>query len=677
MAMSMDMAMPDLAPQMVQLSGAVQKGPFVLGSAIQISTVDNAANPLGQVFPTQTTDDLGNFSLALAYQGIVSIEGSGYYYNEATGKLSDASLTLRAFYDVQTTPVQNAYVNLVTHLTYGRVKTLMTGTPAMSLADATQQAEGELLSELGIGGTGFDPKAHGVDMNIAGGDNDANAYLFAVGAIFAEVAVATANGASVDATLQQLINTVSSSFATTGQVSPTLKVQIFNAQKQNDYHLIMQNFGARLASVQSSATVPDLGRVWDTDGDTYPDAKDNCPLISNPTQAAVSGLCNYVVKDFPGLVNGNGPDLLVTGDFTGDGSDDVLYGEDNLQVFVGDGAGGLATSPITTALVDRVAQCGPPSSQACEFPGPNPTVIDADGDGKLDLVANILTHDGNTGIFYGDGTGHFSTPLSAVSPILYTGGVGPTASYSRLNYFGVADFDGDGKKDLVGSLYSSNDQLFYVLATGARSFGAGTRISFGSTPIQVTGIVTGDFTGDGNVDIVVASTTGSATAGLFLLTNLGSTAGTFNGFSVGAPITTVGTTLGAISAADLNGDHKPDVLVTSNLGLVPMIGDGAGNLTAGTPPGTKVAINSALAIGDFTGDGKDDLILPDFSDPGTSAAYWNGTGFDVSPIPFLPNSAGLPAHFNHDAKMDLLVRRQPLVNGSPGPPLFTTILLNP
>ena len=74
----------DMAPDMtmpvpVQLAGAVQKGPFVLGSTVQVATVDASGNPTGQVFPTQTSDDLGDFSLTFTHQGNVSIEGSGFY----------------------------------------------------------------------------------------------------------------------------------------------------------------------------------------------------------------------------------------------------------------------------------------------------------------------------------------------------------------------------------------------------------------------------------------------------------------------------------------------------------------------------------------------------------------------------------------------------------------------
>lgn len=43
--------------QAVALSGAVQKGPFILGSTVSISPLDAAGNPTGSAFMTQTIND--------------------------------------------------------------------------------------------------------------------------------------------------------------------------------------------------------------------------------------------------------------------------------------------------------------------------------------------------------------------------------------------------------------------------------------------------------------------------------------------------------------------------------------------------------------------------------------------------------------------------------------------
>ena len=93
----------------------VISGPSCWGSTVNISPLDGSLNPTGQVFSTQTADDLGQFSVQFMASGRVALEGNGFYYNgEVTGVLSNAQLTLRAIYDVQADGPQKAYINLVT-----------------------------------------------------------------------------------------------------------------------------------------------------------------------------------------------------------------------------------------------------------------------------------------------------------------------------------------------------------------------------------------------------------------------------------------------------------------------------------------------------------------------------------------------------------------------------------
>ena len=137
------------------LTGAVQKGPFVLGSNVAPSPRSTRAGAsTGQVFSTQTTDDLGDFSVSFAYRGNVDMQAQGFYYDEVTGALSTSPIELRALYDVTTGGPQHAYINLVTHLAHDRAVSLLAG-GGMTLEAAEAQAEGELVAALGIGGAGF------------------------------------------------------------------------------------------------------------------------------------------------------------------------------------------------------------------------------------------------------------------------------------------------------------------------------------------------------------------------------------------------------------------------------------------------------------------------------------------------------------------------------------------
>ncbi len=641
-------------PVPVKLSGAVQKGPFVLGSTVNVSTVDAAGNPTGQVFPTQTSDDLGDFSLNITYQGNVSLDGTGFYYNEATGKLSGANLTLRAFYDVTASGTQSAYINIVTHLTNQRIRTLLAASPPPTLADAVAQAETELRTALTIGGVGFDPMAAGIDMNVAGGDNDANAYLFAVSAVLAEIAVKTSNGASVDATLQQLIDTTSASFATSGTLSLGLVQQIHQAQIENDPNQIMDRFAARLTQIGSTAVVPDLNRVWDTDGDGIPNAADNCPLIANPTQQTVQGLCSVkrTTTNFP--VPPPSASFVTVGDFTGDGFDDVLLGSTSLSVYASDGHGNLAVgAPITTALAGSVYQCVA-NTPSCYEPGPNLQSLDVDGDGNIDLIGSVIGTSGTTVVFYGDGTGHFGTPVTVAMPIPYQ-----ATTLQRFNYYAIADFDNDGHKDFIGSIGVFNEQVWVAMGNSARGWAAPTQVSFGSSAIKVGGIAVGDFTGDGKPDVIINSTNdvsgSNLVGGLFLLTNDGTTGTTFSGFTVGAPFNAAGTDLYDVLPADVNGDHKLDLVVDDNNGFVPIIGDGTGGFTVGTRASTVIGSAGSLVVGDFTGDGKDDVVNLNFSG-GVVFGISDGSGFALTTLPYLVFYGSMHrARLNSDATPDLLL----------------------
>jgi hypothetical protein len=83
------------------LKGAIQKGPFLLGSSVTLSGIDKSGIPTGQAFTTQTTTNLGDFEVTFGYRGNVDIQAQGFYYDEIAGALSSAPITLRALYNVK------------------------------------------------------------------------------------------------------------------------------------------------------------------------------------------------------------------------------------------------------------------------------------------------------------------------------------------------------------------------------------------------------------------------------------------------------------------------------------------------------------------------------------------------------------------------------------------------
>jgi N-acetylneuraminic acid mutarotase len=255
------------------LNGAVQKGPFVLGSTVVVSEVDATGSPSGRVYSTQTINDLGEFSVDFAYRGFVSVEASGFYYSELSGTLSGAPVVLRAFYEVTGSGTQTVFVNLVTHLSYNRVKALVS--QGLSFDDASARAEAELRTGLEIGLPDFDPGEPGTSMNVAGGDTDANAYLFAVSAVIAKAA--ELRGGPLDARLQELVNTLSDGFAKDGTVDQAVVDELHDAQQALDVAEVEESFQARLDELGSDAEVPDIERILDQDSDGRVGAEDCLP----------------------------------------------------------------------------------------------------------------------------------------------------------------------------------------------------------------------------------------------------------------------------------------------------------------------------------------------------------------------------------------------------------------
>lgn len=274
----------------VELTGAVAKGPFVLGTSVAIAAVDDGGNPTGQVFRVQTHNDLGEFALNVPYHGYVSVEGTGYYYNEVAGKLSTSLLTLRCFHRLgsQGGP-QSLFLNTLTHLAHGRVQALVQG-QGMPIDAAIAQAEAEVRAALGVGVPAGAASVPGTAMNLLGGDNDANAYLLAVSAVLAQAAVNRVglNG-PVDATLQELLNGIEADLEDDGQLVPARTTELLDAQRAVDPAQVMRDLEARLRSLGSTATVPNLDRVLDNDLDGVVNASDNCPRVENPRQEDEDG----------------------------------------------------------------------------------------------------------------------------------------------------------------------------------------------------------------------------------------------------------------------------------------------------------------------------------------------------------------------------------------------------
>lgn len=133
----------------VVFNGCVQKGPFINGSSVTITQLDNELNQTGKVYSTKIADNIGNFEERNIdfTSPFVELKANGYYFNEVEGELSNAPITLYALADVS--DANSVNINILTHLEYPRLEYLIKE-KGMSFIDAKQQARKEVLNVFGV-----------------------------------------------------------------------------------------------------------------------------------------------------------------------------------------------------------------------------------------------------------------------------------------------------------------------------------------------------------------------------------------------------------------------------------------------------------------------------------------------------------------------------------------------
>lgn len=269
------------SPFRVHLRGAVQKGPFLAGSQLVISPLDEQAKPTGPSSTTSTLDDLGRFEFDVDTTALVALEGTGIFYNEATGALSATAVTLRALDDVRGGGEHEVYVNTITHVTYDRVIKLIHD--GSSFEAARERAERELEAALGIAPSGFSPGVAAARMNLLGEDSDANSYLLAVSAVLAYAAQIT-DWENQAAALQGLLDGLARDLEGDGQIDPSRLASIADARLFVEPDVVEAALADRLQSLGVTAAPPNLDRSIDHDGDGLSNALDNCRRMPNPEQ---------------------------------------------------------------------------------------------------------------------------------------------------------------------------------------------------------------------------------------------------------------------------------------------------------------------------------------------------------------------------------------------------------
>lgn len=282
------------------------------------------------------------------------------------------------------------------------------------------------------------------------------------------------------------------------------------------------------------------------------------------------------------------PNSISIGDLDGDGKPDIIAVKPNynsVSVFKNMSFSGS----VTFATYLDFATGDEPSGTAID---------DFDGDGKPDLaVTNYSTGNG--------------TYTASIFKNTSSGGVISFASNVDINTgtrpygISIADFDGDGKPDLV--ITNPDSPGVISLHKNTSTIGAISFISnmFFYTENNSFSLATGDFDGDMKPDIVVANN-GSNTISIFQNTS------TIGNISFATKIDYSTSSPWSVSTGDLDGDGKLDIAVTDGNNILSVFQNTSNNGAISFAPKVDYTAGFGplgVAISDLDGDGKLDIAL--------------------------------------------------------------------
>jgi autotransporter-associated beta strand protein len=382
--------------------------------------------------------------------------------------------------------------------------------------------------------------------------------------------------------------------------------------------LIFDAMGTATTSTAGTVATPGFGALTLA-------TVENSTLLNVPAKPVLGAQGNTFAAPLDFAV-GKGALSLAVGDLNGDGRADFVTADSKASTV------SIVLSTASGLLLPAVQKT---------TGGKKPTSVvlaDFDGINGLDIaVTNAAT--GTIGILLNDGAGNFGAATTLA--------VGKTPGVLR-----AGDLDSDGDADLATIV--GGKSVAIVKNTGGGTFAAATAFPTGAP--KAKDLALADLDADNDLDLIVLHTGGQ------LATHVNDGTATF----ATPTITKVGAGASALAIADFNGDGKLDATVTHNTisrFVSVLLGKGDATflpmLKIAYPLGAKA---SAVVASDFDGDGRTDLAIANGAGGRVSILRSLGTGaftraldLALEDLPLRKLSALALGDFDGDGRADLAV----------------------
>ena len=248
----------EIMPQTYNISGVVEKGPFVRGSTISIQPLNEKMQSLGTLYNTTIKNNAGEFSFGSQefLMPYAELTADGYFFNEVKGELSAGILRLKSVVNLSNSSTIN--VNILTHLKYPRILNLIS--QGATFDHANNQAQMELLTAFGL--HKYAGKTDASQFSITSG-NDEAAVLTAISILIL--------GDRSEAQITEYLALLSEEFGRNGKFS-TQSMKTIEADR-NKIHKkldeVEENIINRYSELGQEVSVKDLSQYfdWDSDGE--------------------------------------------------------------------------------------------------------------------------------------------------------------------------------------------------------------------------------------------------------------------------------------------------------------------------------------------------------------------------------------------------------------------------